>query len=55
MMLKKNGKHIIIPTQFKEDKKLVKFLQDNNLTQSFISDPSGYTYQDDMCKAIIVE
>lgn len=55
MKLKTNGKYIYIPNQYKEDKKLIKFLQDNNLIQDFIMDPAGYTYQDDMCKALIIE
>lgn len=55
MKLKMNGKYIAIPSQYKEDKKLIKFLQDNNLIQDFIIDPAGYTYQDDMCKALIIE
>lgn len=42
-------------TNTKRTKKLFKFLQDNNLIQDFIMDPAGYIYQDDMCKALIIE
>ena len=44
MKLKTNGKYIAIPSQYKEDKKLIEFLQNNNLSQDFIMYPAGYTY-----------
>ena len=55
MKTKNNGKYIAIPSQYKEDKKLIEFLCENNAIPDFVSEPVGYAYQDDMCKALIVE
>ena len=55
MKLKMNGKYIAIPSQYNEDKKLVEFLFENNAIPNFVSEPVGYAYQDDMCRALIVE
>lgn len=55
MKFNKNGKYIDISTKYKEDKSLIKFLYENNLVQDFIKDSVGYAYQDEMCKALIIE
>ena len=53
--LKKQGKYINMPTIYKENKGLIKFLYEHNLIQNFIANPVGYSYKDDMCLANIVE